>query len=181
LISYLADPQDAGLVYEAPASERGVPFMRGPSLQGEIEIRIREIMATKRATSSADASKNITKRIEELGDWRGETLARVRQLIHDADPEIEEEWKWMGTPVWSHDGIVCTGESYKQVVKLTFARGASLKDPKKLFNSSLEGNTRRAIDIREGEKLNVAAFKALIRSAVAANSEARAKRASSKK
>ena len=134
--------------------------------------------AAKRAPNSAAASKNITKRIQELGDWRGETLAWVRQLIHDADPEIQEEWKWMGTPVWSHDGGVCTGESYKQVVKLTFFRGASLPDPQKLFNSSLEGNTRRAIDIREGEKLNEAAFKALIRSAVAANSAARARRAS---
>ena len=94
------------------------------------------------------ASANITQRIQELGDWRGETLARVRQLIHDADPDIQEEWKWMGTPVWSHDGIVCTGESYKEVVKLTFARGASIEGPKKLFNSSLEGNTRRAIDLR---------------------------------
>ena len=136
--------------------------------------------------NSAAASKNITKRIQELGDWRGETLAWVRRLIHDTDPEIEEEWKWEkpsspGTPVWSHDGIVCTGESYKQVVKLTFARGASLQDPKKLFNSSLEGNTRRAIDIREGEKLNEAAFKKLIRSAVTANSAARAQRASPKK
>ncbi|MEP7068294.1 MAG: DUF1801 domain-containing protein [Usitatibacter sp.] len=138
-------------------------------------------MTAKRAPSSAAASKNITKRIKELGDWRGETLARVRQLIHDADPEIQEEWKWMGTPVWSHDGIVCTGESYKQVVKLTFARGASLKDPRKLFNSSLEGNTRRAIDIREGEKLGEAAFKLLIQSAVAANSAARARPASPKK
>jgi len=132
------------------------------------------------------ASESITKRIEELGDWRGETLARVRRLIHDADPEIEEEWKWEkpssgGTPVWSHDGGVCTGESYKQVVKLTFFRGASLEDPEKLFNSSLEGNTRRAIDIREGEKVDEAAFKELIRSAVAANSAARARRASSKK
>jgi len=138
-------------------------------------------MTAKRAPNSAAASKSITKRIQELGDWRGETLARVRQLIHDADPEIQEEWKWMGTPVWSHDGGVCTGESYKQVVKLTFFRGASLQDPQKLFNSSLEGNTRRAIDIREGEKLNKAAFKELIRSAVAANSAARARRASPKK
>ena len=119
------------------------------------------------------ASANITKRIQELGDWRGETLAHVRQLIHDADPDIQEEWKWMGTPVWAHDGGVCTGESYKQVVKLTFFRGASIKDPKKLFNSSLEGNTRRAIDLREGEKINEAAFKQLIRAAVAANSAAR--------
>lgn len=145
-----------------------------------------EIMTAKRAPNSPAASKNITKRIQELGDWRGETLARVRQLIHDSDPEIQEEWKWAkpksaGTPVWSHDGIVCTGESYKQVVKLTFARGASLPDPQKLFNSSLEGNTRRAIDIREAEKLNEAAFKELIRSAVAANSAVRARRASPKK
>jgi hypothetical protein len=127
------------------------------------------------------ASANITRRIEELWDWRGATLAHVRQLIHDADPDIEEEWKWRGTPVWSHDGIVCTGESYKQVVKLTFARGAALKDPKKLFNSSLEGNLRRAIDLREGEKINEAAFKQLIRAAVAANSAALAQRAAKKK
>ena len=143
-------------------------------------------MTAKGAPNSSAASKKITKRIQELGDWRGETLARVRRLIHDADPEIQEEWKWAkssspGTPVWSHDGIVCTGETYKQAVKLTFARGASLEDPRKLFNSSLEGNTRRAIDIREGEKLNEAAFKELIRSAVAANSAARAPRASPKK
>ena len=138
-------------------------------------------MTATRAPNSAAASKNITKRIQELGDWRGEALARVRRLIRDADPEIQEEWKWMGTPVWSHDGGVCTGESYKQVVKLTFFRGASLRDPRKLFNSSLEGNTRRAIDIREGEKINEAAFKELIRSAVAANSAARARRASPKK
>jgi hypothetical protein len=127
------------------------------------------------------ASEDITKRIEELGDWRGETLASVRRLIHDADPEIQEEWKWAkasspGTPVWAHDGIVCTGESYKQVVKLTFMRGASLPDPHGLFNSSLEGKTRRAIDIREGEQLDEAAFKELIRSAVAANSAARDQR-----
>src|SRR4051794_29509178 len=132
------------------------------------------------------ASANITERIEELGDWRGETLAHVRQLIHDADPDIEEEWKWAkatssGTPVWSHDGGVCTGESYKEVVKLTFFRGASIEDPKKLFNSSLGGNTRRAIDIREEEKIDEAAFKELIRAAVAANSAARAQRAAKKK
>ena len=143
-------------------------------------------MTAKRAPNSAAASKNITKRIQELGDWRGGTLAWVRQLIHDADPEIQEEWKWAkptnpGVPVWSHDGGVCTGESYKQVVKLTFFRGAALEDPQKLFNSSLEGNARRAIDIREGEKLNEAAFKELIRSAVAANSAARTRRASPKK
>jgi hypothetical protein len=144
------------------------------------------MMTAKSAPSSAAASKNITKRIQDLGDWRGETLAWVRRLIHDADPEIQEEWKWEkasspGTPVWSHDGGVCTGESYKQVVKLTFFRGASLADPQKLFNSSLEGSTRRAIDIREGEKLSEAAFKELIESAVAANSAARAERASPKK
>jgi hypothetical protein len=132
------------------------------------------------------ASAKITKRIGELGDWRGETLAHVRQLIHDADPDIQEEWKWekpksSGTPVWSHDGGVCTGESYKQVVKLTFFRGASIKDPKKLFNSSLEGNTRRAIDLREGEKINEAAFKQLIRAAVAANSAPRAERTAKKR
>jgi hypothetical protein len=143
-------------------------------------------MTTKRAPNDAAAAKNITKRIQDLGDWRGATLAWVRQRIHDADPEIQEEWKWAkpssgGTPVWSHDGIVCTGESYKQAVKLTFARGAALQDPRKLFNSSLEGNVRRAIDIREGETLNEAAFKALIRSAVAANSAARARRAAPKK
>jgi hypothetical protein len=132
------------------------------------------------------ASANITKRVEELGDWRGETLAHIRRLIHDADPDIEEEWKWEkpkspGVPVWAHDGIVCTGESYKEVVKLTFARGASIKDPEKLFNSSLEGNTRRAIDLREGEKIDEAGFKQLIRAAVAANSAARAQRAGKKK
>jgi hypothetical protein len=124
--------------------------------------------------------------VQELADWRGETLAYVRQLIHDADPDIQEEWKWVkeskpGTPVWSHDGGVCTGESYKQVVKLTFFRGASIQDPKKLFNSSLEGNTRRAIDLREGEKINEADFKQLIRAAVAANSAERAQRAAKKK
>ena len=131
-------------------------------------------MTIKRAPDRETASQNITSKIAELGDWRGETLTRIRQLIHDADPGIEEEWKWMGTPVWSHDGGVCTGESYKQVVKLTFFRGAALADPKKLFNSSLEGNTRRAIDIREGETFNEPAFKALIRAAVVANREARA-------
>lgn len=130
---------------------------------------------------SEAASANISKRIKELGDWRGETLAHIRQLIHDVDPDIQEEWKWRGVPVWSHDGIVCTGESYKEVVKLTFVRGASIKDPKKLFNSSLEGNTRRAIDIRENEKINQSAFRQLIRAAVAANSAALATRAAKKK
>jgi hypothetical protein len=140
---------------------------------------------TSRPEREAGSAK-ITERIQQLGDWRGQTLAHVRQLIHDADPEIEEEWKWEkpksgGTPVWSHDGGVCTGEAYKQVMKLTFFRGASIDDPKKLFNSSLEGNTRRAIDLREGEKIDEAAFKRLIRAAVAANSAARAQRAAKKK
>jgi hypothetical protein len=132
------------------------------------------------------AAANITKRIKEVGDWRGETLARLRQLIHDADPDVVEEWKWVkptnpGVPVWSHDGGICTGESYKAVVKLTFFRGAVVKDPKKLFNSSLEGNVRRAIDFHEGEKINESAFKQLIRDAVAANQEALAERAAKKK
>ena len=126
------------------------------------------------------ASASITKRIDDLGDWRGETLALLRQLIHDTDPAVVEEWKW-GIPVWSRGGIICTGETYKQWVKLTFARGASVKDPKKLFNSSLEGNTRRAIDIREGEKINATAFKQLIRAAVAVNAAALALRAARKK
>ena len=122
---------------------------------------------------AADASKNITQKIHDLGDWRGAVLARMRQLIHEADPAIVEAWKWMGTPVFEHDGIVCTGETYKQVVKLTFAKGASLDDPHRLFNSSLDGNVRRAIDIREGEAIDEAAFKALIRAAVAANGAAK--------
>jgi len=138
-------------------------------------------MKSTRRPNGEAASANITRRIQELKDWRGETLAHVRRLIHDVDPDIQEEWKWRGTPVWSHDGIVCTGESYKQVVKLTFARGASISDPKKLFNSSLEGNARRAIDLREGEKINEAAFKQLVRAAIAANSAARAQRAAKKK
>jgi hypothetical protein len=120
-------------------------------------------------TDGRSASELIDQRIAELGDWRGETLSRMRQLIKEADPNVVEEWKWMG-PVWSHDGVICTGESYKSTVKLTFAKGASLKDPSRLFNSSLEGNTRRAIDIREGEEVDAGAFKALIRAAVALNS-----------
>jgi hypothetical protein len=127
------------------------------------------------------ASAKISRRIEELGDWRGVTLAHLRQLIHQADPGIEEEWKWRGVPVWSHDGGVCTGESYQRVVKLTFYRGAALADPQKLFNASLEGNTRRAIDLHEGEKIDAAAFQQLIRAAVAANSAARAPRVARKK
>ena len=122
------------------------------------------------------ASARIDARIRELADWRGAALARVRKLIHDADPEVVEEWKWMGTPVWSHDGILCTGESYKSHIKLTFLKGASLKDPEGLFNASLEGNARRAIDIREGEVLDEKAFKALVCEAVALNQGASVKR-----
>ena len=129
----------------------------------------------RKPVTAENASALIDERIQELGDWRGKTLARMRKLIHDADPGIVEEWKWMGTPVWSHDGIVCTGETYKSVVKLTFAKGAALEDPKRLFNSSLEGNARRAIDIHEGEKLDEVAFKALVRAAVMLNLEGKSK------
>ncbi|RDD72721.1 DUF1801 domain-containing protein [Paracoccus versutus] len=121
------------------------------------------------------ASELIDARINELGDWRGETLARLRVLIHEADPEVVEEWKWRGVPVWSHDGILCTGETYKQVVKMTFAKGAALEDPAGLFNASLEGNTRRAIDLREGERIDAEALKALIRAAVALNTTSKKK------
>lgn len=127
------------------------------------------------AENGASASQLIDQRIRDLGDWRGETLARMRALILEADPEAKEEVKWMGTPVWSHHGIICTGESYKQVVKLTFARGATVPDPTGLFNSSLEGNTRRAIDLREGEQVSAAAFKALVKAAVAQNARAKKK------
>jgi hypothetical protein len=120
-------------------------------------------------TEGQPASALIDERIATLADWRGETLRRMRELIHEADPEVVEEWKWMGTPVWSHDGILCTGESYKSAVKLTFAKGASLKDPAGLFNASLDGNMRRAIDIQEGEKVDARAFKALIREAIELN------------
>ena len=136
-------------------------------------------MEKSKASQDRSASELISKRIAELEGWRGKTLGRMRKLIKQADPEVVEEWKWAkatnpGTPVWSHDGIICTGESYKEVVKLTFAKGASLKDPAGLFNSSLEGNTRRAIDIRAGEEVDEAAFKALVRQAVALNSSAKA-------
>jgi hypothetical protein len=123
----------------------------------------------KKPIPPESASALIDERIKELGDWRGKTLAKVRQIVHQADPEIVEEWKWMGTPTWSHGGIVCTGETYKSVVKMTFVKGAALKDPRGLFNSSLEGNVRRAIDIREGDKIDEAALKSLIRAAVALN------------
>jgi hypothetical protein len=123
----------------------------------------------KNAPDGESASALIDQRIKELGDWRGKTLARLRRLIKEADPEIVEEWKWMGTPTWSHAGIVCTGETYKAVVKMTFAKGASLNDPSRLFNSSLEGNVRRAIDIREEDRIDEAALKKLIQEAVALN------------
>ena len=129
----------------------------------------------KRPVPSESASALIDEKITELGDWRGKTLARVRAIIHEADPEIVEEWKWMGTPVWSHGGIVCTGETYKKVVKLTFSKGAALKDPSRLFNSSLDGNVRRAIDIHEGDKVDEPALKKLIRAAVALNLEGKSK------
>jgi len=122
------------------------------------------------ASQDQSASELISTRIAELGDWRGDTLSRMRKLIREAVPDVVEEWKWRGTPVWSHSGIICTGESYKKVVKLTFAKGASLKDPAHLFNSSLDGNVRRAIDIHEGEQVSTSAFKALVRQAVALNS-----------
>ena len=128
------------------------------------------------ASQGQPASELISNRIADLGDWRGETLSRMRKLIKEADPDVVEEWKW-GNPVWSHDGIICTGESYKSVVKLTFAKGASLKDPARLFNSRLEGNVRRAIDIHEGEDVDASTFKALVRQAVALNSSGKSRRA----
>jgi len=131
------------------------------------------VQTMKKPAGAKSPSELISARIAGLGDWRGKTLAHVRKLIKAADPKVVEEWKWRGVPVWSDGGIICTGESYKAVVKLTFAKGAKLKDPKRLFNSSLEGNTRRAIDLKEGDKLNEAAFKALIREAVALNAAAK--------
>ncbi len=128
------------------------------------------------AHQGQSAPELISKRIADLGDWRGETLSRMRKLIKQAVPDVVEEWKWRGTPVWSHEGIICTGESYKQVVKLTFAKGARLKDPARLFNSSLDGNVRRAIDIHEGEEVAASAFKALVRQAASLNSSTRSKR-----
>ena len=132
-------------------------------------------MKTSGVRQVLSASELISKRIAELGDWRGETLDKMRKLIKEADPDVLEEWKWMGTPVWSHSGIICTGKSYKNVVKLTFAKGTSLKDTHSLFNSSLDGNVRRAIDIHEGEDVDESAFKALVREAVALNSSGKSK------
>ena len=133
------------------------------NIRAELELSMKRPVPVESAPALIDA------RIKELGDWRGKTLAKLRAIIHEADPDIVEEWKWMGTPVWSHDGIVCTGETYKNLVKMTFAKGATLKDPSGLFNSSLDGNVRRAIDIHEDEKVDEAALKELIRAAVALN------------
>ena len=151
-----------GTILHRPAHERCVRLYN-------------ERMKKSGACSVQSASDLISARICELGDWRGETLSRMRKLIQQAEPDVVEEWKWRGTPVWSHDGIICIGESYKNVVKLTFAKGASLKDPARLFNSSLEGNTRRAIDIHEGEEMEESTFKALVRQAVAINSAGKSK------
>jgi hypothetical protein len=141
---------------------------------------MKKAVTSPKAGKSDDASKLIDARIKELGDWRGETLARVRALIRAADPAVVETWKWRGVPVWEHDGIICTGETYKAAVKLTFAKGASLDDPKRLFNSSLEGNTRRAIDIHEGDKLDETALRALIKAAVDLNLSSKPARARKK-
>jgi hypothetical protein len=147
----------------ATKPRKSTPKRKSPPAKGAVVAKRHE-----QATGEA-ASRLIDQRIRDLGDWRGETLARIRALILEADSEMIEEWKWMGTPVWSHHGIVCTGETYAKVVKLTFARGASIPDPSRLFNSSLEGNTRRAIDIHEGEKVDIRAFQALVKAAVAQN------------
>ena len=133
-------------------------------------------MAKSDSNEGQSASERIDERIAELGDWRGETLARMRRLIHEEDPDVVEEWKWKGTPIWEHDGIICTGESYKDKVKLTFAKGAVLDDPAGLFNSSLDGNVRRAIDIAEGEEIDAGAFRALVRAAIDLNAADRARR-----
>jgi hypothetical protein len=156
---------------KAKSKARGTSAARKPR-QSATRPKSPGLTSHEQATGGA-ASRLIDQRIHDLGDWRGETLARMRALILAADPEMAEEWKWMGTPLWSHHGIVCTGESYQLVVKLTFARGASIPDPSRLFNSSLEGSTRRAIDIHEGEKIDPGAFKALVKAAVARNASAK--------
>ena len=168
-----------GMSVTSQAAER----RRAPSDKmkaGEVDPMKKKAPGKKRSRpakprDTESAARQIDAKIRELGDWRGKTLARVRKIIHDADPEIVEEWKWMGTPVWSHGGIVCTGETYKKVVKMTFAKGAALKDPSGLFNSSLDGNVRRAIDIHEGDKVDEAALKDLIRAAVALNLKGKSK------
>ena len=148
---------------------------RGKPARGSNQTLYDENMSDASASQGRPASDLISERVAELGDWRGETLARMRKLIKEAEPDVVEEWKWRGTPVWSHDGIICTGESYKKVVKLTFAKGASLEDPARLFNASLDGNVRRAIDIHEGEDVDEPAFKALVRQAADLNSSGKAK------
>jgi hypothetical protein len=142
---------------------------KGASKKSASQTSSSQKSSSQKSVPETSASHLIDGRIKELGDWRGETLIKLRALIKEADPEVVEEWKWRGVPVWSHNGLICTGETYKSVVKMTFAKGASLKDPSRLFNSSLDGNTRRAIDIREGEKIDEKALKALIRAAVALN------------
>ena len=144
-------------------------IVKSPRAKPAPKKKAAAIAPPKAGATAEPASRLIDERIRDLGGWRGETLARMRALILEADPEVTEEWKWMGTPVWSHGGIICTGESYQKVVKLTFAKGAKVPDPARLFNSSLEGNTRRAIDIHEGEKVDAGAFKALVKAAVAQN------------
>ncbi len=177
-------------VYELDGADGGAPAIFASIYRSVLVLpavcrQVAPRAYMKRPVPAESPSALIDQRINELGDWRGKTLAKVREIVHKADPEIIEEWKWRGTPVWSHAGIVCTGEAYKNVVKMTFAKGAALKDPSGLFNSSLDGNVRRAIDIHEGEKINVAALRDLIRDAVAlnlaTNSKVRARRAGSKR
>ena len=173
-----APPGTAGPRTKSVKTAKSVKSVK--SAKSAKSMKTMKSMKTAKATTHERASGDrasplIDQRIRELDDWRGETLGRMRTLILEADPGMTEEWKWMGTPVWSHDGIVCTGESYKQVVKLTFLKGASLKDPAGLFNASLDGNARRAIDIREGETIDAAAFKALVREAVALNGAGKGK------
>jgi hypothetical protein len=159
----------------ASKRSRSARKSRTSATSSEAREGAKGVRSREQATGAA-ASRLIDRRIRDLGGWRGETLARMRTLILDADPEMTEEWKWMGTPVWSHHGIVCTGEAYTKVVKLTFARGARTPDPSRLFNSSLEGNTRRAIDIHEGEQVDPSAFKTLVKAAVAQNGSSAKKR-----
>ena len=152
------------------ATKRAVPKKTTTKKAAVKKAATKKSVTTKSVTNKSESpSRLIDARIKELDDWRGKTLSRVRALIKQADPEVVEEWKWRGVPVWSHDGLICTGETYKSVVKLTFAKGASLEDPSRLFNSSLEGNTRRAIDFHEGDEIDEEAFKTLIRAAVALN------------
>ena len=168
-----------GVPAKSPAKKVPAKKTGAPSKKAVKKVPTKKVPTKKAAsgaggtTVSGDASKLIDARIKELGDWRGETLARLRNLIQRADPDVVEEWKWRGVPVWYHDGMICTGESYRNVVKLTFAKGASLSDPTGLFNSSLEGNVRRAIDFHEGEKINERAFTSLVQAAIALNASGR--------